>query len=391
MDILGGIRVLDLTRLLIGDYCTMLLGDMGAEIIKIEEPKSGDYIRWAPPFINEQSVLHLLLNRNKKSVKLNLKSEKGKEVFNKLVKRSDLIVENFRPGIVEKLGIDYNSVNKINQQIIYCSISSYGQGGPYRDFPGHDINYLGYAGILGITGIRGGPPVIPGVQMADLPTSLMAALAMISALYVRGKKGRGQYIDVSALDVTTSLMTVPAASYIGEGKAPERGAWLLNGGLPCYNIYETKDKKYITVGCIEEKFWAGFCRTLDLDDFIPFQYTRDEEKLSEMFQVIRGIISTKTQRDWLRLFNDRSLPCGPVHDFDEVFRDPQISHRKVIVETEYPGVGRVKQFSAPVKFSESSCGIREPPPSFGEHTESILAWLGYSEKEIVEMKQNGIF
>lgn len=390
MKILEGVRVLDLTRLLIGDYCTMLLGDMGAEVIKVEEPDLGDYIRWAPPFINEQSVLHLLLNRNKKSLRLNLKSEKGKEVFNNLVKRSDLIVENFRPGVAKKLGIDYDSVKKINDQIIYCSISSYGQDGPYKHSPGHDINYLGYAGILDITGSRNSPPVIPGVQIADLPTSLMAALGIIAALYLKGKTGKGQYIDVSALDVATSLIVVPAATYIGEGKSPERGTWFLNGGLPCYNIYETKDKKYITVGCIEEKFWTSFCKVLDVEDFIPFQYTRDEEKIKEMFQAIGRIISTETREEWLKLFAKKSLPCGPVHDFEDVFRDPQILYRRMIMEAKYPEVGKVKQFNIPVKFSESSCEIRQPPPSFGEHTEDILKQLGYSETEIAEMRQNGI-
>ncbi|MFX0097911.1 MAG: CaiB/BaiF CoA transferase family protein [Candidatus Hodarchaeota archaeon] len=390
MRILEGVRVLDLTRLLIGDYCTMLLGDMGAEVIKVEEPALGDYIRWAPPFINEQSVLHLLLNRNKRSLKLNLKSEKGKEVFNKLVKRSDLIVENFRPSVAEKLGIDYDSVKKINEQIIYCSISSYGQDGPYKDSPGHDINYLGYAGILDITGPRKSPPVIPGAQIADLPTSLMATLGIIAALYVKEKTGKGQYIDVSALDVATSLIVVPAATFIGEGKPPERGTWFLNGGLPCYNIYETKDKKYITVGCIEEKFWISLCKILDVEDFIPFQYTRDEEKIIEMFEVIRRIFSKKTREEWLKLFVEESLPCGPVQDFEDVFGDPQILHRRMIMEAEYPEVGKVRQFNIPIKFSESSCEIRQPPPAFGAHTESILIQLGYTETEIAEMKQNGI-
>jgi crotonobetainyl-CoA:carnitine CoA-transferase CaiB-like acyl-CoA transferase len=389
MRTLEKVRVLDLTRLLPGDYCTMLLGDMGAEVIKVEEPGLGDYIRWVPPLINGQGVSHLMLNRNKKSMKLNLKSEKGKEVFSKLVERSDVIIECFRPGVVKRLGIDYESVSKVNQRIVYCSMSGYGQDGPYRDLPGHDVNYIGYGGVLGITGPSGGAPVIPGVQIADLTTGLMTVTAILAALLARERMGKGQYIDVSFLDAVASLVVLPAAFYVGDGKSPKRGGWLLNGGFPCYNVYEVKDGNYITIGCLEEEFWANLCKALGVTDFIEHQYTTDDAKLKEMFQILKKIFKTRTLKEWIKFLSKEDVPCGPVYDMNEVFKDPQILHRKMVVEVEYPGVGKIKQLGTPMKFSGTPCKITSPPPSFGEHTEEILKWLGYAEKEILNMHQEG--
>jgi len=390
MRTLEGARVLDLTRLLPGDYCTMLLGDLGAEVIKVEEPSQGDYIRWVPPLIKGQSVSHLILNRNKKSLKLNLKSEKGKEVFYKLVERSDVVIECFRPGVVKKLGVDYEAASKVNQRIVYCSMSGYGQRGPYRDLPGHDVNYIGYGGILGITGPSGGAPVIPGVQIADLTTGLVAVTAILAALLARERIGRGQYIDVSFLDVVASLTVLPAAFYVGEGRPPKRGEWLLNGGFPCYSVYEAKDGKYLTLGCLEEEFWVNLCRALNVTDFIKYQYTTDDAKLREMFQTLKRIFKRRTLEEWIKFFSNEDVPFGPVNEVDEVFKDPQILHRKMFMEVEYPGVGKIKQLGTPMKFSETPCGITSPPPSFGEHTEEILKWLGYIEAEILSMQQEGV-
>jgi crotonobetainyl-CoA:carnitine CoA-transferase CaiB-like acyl-CoA transferase len=390
MRTLEEVRVLDLTRLLPGDYCTMILGDMGAEVIKVEEPSLGDYIRWVPPLMNGQSASHLMLNRNKKSLKLNLKSEKGKDVFYKLVEKSDVVLECFRPGVVKRLGIDYKSVIKVNQRIVYCSMSGYGQDGPYRNLPGHDVNYIGYGGVLGITGPSSGAPVIPGVQIADLTTGLMAVTAILAALLAREGMGRGQYIDVSFLDVVASLIVLPAAFYVGAERPPKRGGWLLNGGFPCYNVYEAKDGKYITIGCLEEEFWANLCRALNVTDFIRHQYTTDDGKLKEMFQTLRKTFKTRTLKEWIKFLSKEDVPCGPVYDMDEVFKDPQILHRKMVMEVEYPGVGRIKQLGTPMKFSETPCEIRSPPPSFGEHTEEILKWLGYADTEILGMRQKNV-
>ncbi|MFQ6080080.1 MAG: CaiB/BaiF CoA transferase family protein [Candidatus Bathyarchaeia archaeon] len=389
MRTLDGIRVLDLTRLLPGDYCTLLLGDMGAEVIKVEEPRLGDYIRWLPPLIRGQSIFHLMLNRNKKSMKLNLKSEKSREVFYRLVERSDVVVEGFRPSVVKRLGIDYDSVSEANPHIVYCSMSGYGQDGPYRDKPGHDVNYLGYGGVLSLVGPTNSAPVIPGIQIADLTTALMAATAILAALLAREKMGRGQYIDVSFLDVTVSLTVLPAASYFAEGRPPRPGRWWLNGGYPCYNVYETKDGKYITIGCIEERFWANLCRALGVVDFVKYQYA-GEDKLEEMFEVIRNIFKSRSLDEWLRVLPKEDVPCGPVYELSEVFEDPQILYRKMIMEVEYPAVGKIKQLGTPLKFSETPCEIRSPPPRLGEHTEQILRWLGYGEGEISDMREKGV-
>jgi len=331
-----------------------------------------------------------MLNRNKKSMNLNLKSERGKEVFYKLVERSDVVIECFRPGVVKRLGIDYEAVSKVNQRIVYCSMSGYGQDGPYRDLPGHDVNYIGYGGVLGITGPSGGAPVIPGVQIADLTTGLMTVTAILAALLARERMGRGQYIDVSFLDVVASLIVLPAAFYVGDGRSPTRGGWLLNGGFPCYSVYEAKDGKYITIGCLEEEFWANLCRALNVTAFIKYQYTTDDAKLKEMFQTLKKIFKTRTPEEWIKFLSKEDVPCGPVYDMDEVFKDPQILHRKMVVEVEYPGVGRIKQLGTPLKFSETPCEIRSPPPSFGEHTEEILKRLGYAEAEILGMRQEGV-
>jgi crotonobetainyl-CoA:carnitine CoA-transferase CaiB-like acyl-CoA transferase len=274
--------------------------------------------------------------------------------------------------VVKRLGINYEPVIKVNRRLVYCSMSGYGQDGPYRDLSGHDINYIGYGGVLGITGQSGDAPVIPGIQIADLTTGLTAAMAIIAALLAQEKTGREQYIDVSFLDVVTSLMVLPAAFYIGNGRPPKRGEWLLNGGFPCYSVYEAKDGRYLTIGCLEEEFWIKLCRTLNVTDFIEYQYTTNDVKLKKMFQTIKKIFKRRPQKEWIKILTKEDVPCGPVHDVDEVFKDPQILHRKIVKEVEYPNVGRIKQLGTPMKFSETPCEIRSPPPFFGEHTEEIL-------------------
>ncbi len=223
-----------------------------------------------------------------------------------------------------------------------------------------------------------------------MTTGLMAATAILAALLSRERIGRGQYIDVSFLDVVASLIVLPAAFYVGDGRSPKRGGWLLNGGFPCYSVYEVGDGKHITVGCLEEEFWANLCRALKVTDFVKYQYTTDDAKLKEMFQTIKKIFKTRTLEEWIEFLSKEDVPCGPVYDMDEVFRDPQILHRKMVVEVEYPIVGRIKQLGAPVKFSETPCEIVSPPPFFGEHTQEILKWLGYAETERLGMQQEGV-
>jgi len=273
MEALHGVKVLDLTRLLPGNFCTLLLADYGAEILKIEDTDRGDYGRWYPPRVKEQSALFIGLNRNKRSMKLNLKTDKGRGIFMQLVETSDVIVESFRPGVVDRLGIGYDAVRKVNQEIIYCSISGFGQDGPYRDKVGHDINYIGIGGILGITGQRGGSPVVPGTQVADIGAGgMMAVIGVLVALVHRQNTGKGQYIDISMLDGIVSWLSLSASKYFVDGEIPCREGMMLNGQYPCYRVYKTKDGKYLTIGALEKRFWENLCRALEREDLIPQQY-----------------------------------------------------------------------------------------------------------------------
>ncbi len=383
---LEGIRVLDLTWLL--PYTT-ILADFGAEVIKVEEPTRGDYSRWMPPLIKSQGAYFLSVHRNKKSITLNLKTEKGKEIFYKLAEKSDVVIESFRPGVTKRLGVDYETIKKINPKIVYCSVSGYGQDGPYKDLPGHDINYIAIGGILGLTGQYGGPPIIPGIQIADLAGGCMlATISILIALIAREKTGEGQYIDVSMTDGAVSLLTHTSALYFAEGKPPERGGTNLTGYFPCYNVYEAKDGKYISIGCLEERFWRNLCKAIGKEEFAEHQW--DTNKREEIFSALKKIFKTKTRDEWFKELSKADVCVGPVYSLDEVFQDPQITHRKMAVEIEHPTIGKIKILGIPTKFSETPGKIRTPAPGFGEHTEEILKMLGYSQKEIEEFKKSGV-
>ena len=383
---LEGIRVLDLTWLL--PYTT-ILADFGAEVIKVEEPTRGDYSRWMPPLIKGQGAYFLSVHRNKKSITLNLKTEKGKEIFYKLAEKSDVVIESFRPGVTKRLGVDYETIKKINPKIVYCSVSGYGQDGPYKDLPGHDINYIAIGGILGLTGQYGGPPIIPGIQIADLAGGCMlATISILIALIAREKTGEGQYIDVSMTDGAVSLLTHTSALYFAEGKPPERGGTNLTGYFPCYNVYEAKDGKYISIGCLEERFWRNLCKAIGKEEFAEHQW--DTNKREEIFSALKKIFKTKTRDEWFKELSKMDVCVGPVYSLDEVFQDPQITHRKMAVEIEHPTIGKIKILGIPIKFSETPGKIRTPAPGFGEHTEEILKMLGYNQKEIEEFKKSEI-
>jgi crotonobetainyl-CoA:carnitine CoA-transferase CaiB-like acyl-CoA transferase len=389
---LEGIKILDLTRLLPGPYGTMLLGDLGAEVIKIEEPERGDYARWNPPQINGVGSRHLLLNRNKKSLTLNLKDLEGKAVLRRMVEQgADVLIEQFRPGVMDRLGVGYKDLEKVNPRIIYCSLTGYGQDGPYRDLAGHDLNYIGIAGVLGLTGQKGGSPVIPGIQIADLVGGgLYAVIGILSALMARQKTGRGQYVDISMLDGVVSLLPDSAALYFAEGKAPRAGERRLGGGLPQYQVYQTQDEKYLAVGALEEKFWANLCRLigkLEWGEKIPGE---GEPRCEEIQGELARIFRTKTQKEWLGLLMDEDTCVTAVQSLDEVFSDPHVRSRQMLVETTHPKAGRVRQIGVPIKFSETPGEIRRPAPEIGEHTEEILGELGYAQEEIDRLRKMGV-
>lgn len=378
---LDHIRILDLSWLL--PYTT-LLADFGADVIKIEEPTRGDYSRGLPPLVDGEGAAFLINHRNKKSMTLNLKFEKGKKIFYKLVEKSDVLVESFRPGVVKRLGVDYETVKKFNQKIIYCSVSGYGQNGPYKDLPGHDINYIAEAGILGLNKTSEGKFVIPDINIADLAACLYAPISILIALINREKTGRGQYIDLSIFDSAVSLLSLPASAYFATGFEgfPFKG-------LPHYNIYQTKDEKYITLGILEERFWRNLCKVLDKEEMTKDIFPTGKRR-KEIFSLFEKTFKTRDRDEWFTLLKDADVPCGSVHTLDEVFSDPQVLYREMVIEVEHPKIGRIKQIGNPIKFSDTPAKIRLSPPLLGQNTEEILREMGYTEKEIKEFRNANV-
>ncbi|MFQ5820036.1 MAG: CaiB/BaiF CoA transferase family protein [Candidatus Heimdallarchaeota archaeon] len=389
MTALKSIKVLDLTRLLPGGYCTQLLGDMGADVIKIEQPGIGDYIRWIPPYRKKESGLFLAINRNKKSMTLNLKATQGQKIFYRLVESADVIIEGYRPGVVKKLGVDYETVKAFNPKVIYCSLSGYGQDGPYQDWVGHDINYIGIGGILGITGAAQ-EPVIPGVQIADLAGGgMLATIAILAALFTRERIGVGQYIDVAMLDGVVSWLSIHAGKYFIDQEIPIRGDMPLSGGAASYNIYETKDGQLISLGILEKQFWKNLCRVVGREDLEEAPYFELSHR-EELKGILQEIFLNKNQTEWIKLLNSADVPCGPVNTIDEVFKDPQVLHRNLICEMDHPTEGRIKQLGIPIKFSETPGQLRFPPPQLGEHSTEILRSLGYTKEQIQDFQIKGV-
>jgi len=388
VEALEGIKILDLSRLLPGPYCSMLLADLGAEVLKIEEPSQGDTMRLREPFLKKESMQYLVLNRNKRSLTLNLKQPEGKEIFCKLASNHDVILETFRPGVVHRLGIDYETIRRINPRIVYCSLTGYGQDGPYRDVPGHDINYLSISGALSMTGEKGGPPMTLGLPIADVGGGLFAAFAILAAIVAMKRTGRGQYVDVAILDGLVSFLSLYAGSYFATGKPPLRGEFRQSCLYPFYNIYQAKDDQYLTLGCSEKHFWANLCRAFNREDLTEHQFD-EGEKREETFKFLREKFRTKNRDEWIKILREADVCCAPVHDVGEVFSDPQVLYRQMVQEVEHPLEGWIKQLGMPCKFSETPGRIKSAPPLLGEQTTQVLQGLGYSESQIDVLKKKG--
>jgi len=379
MRALDGIKVLDLSRLFPGPYCSMILADLGADVLRIEDRR----------FQGEGPGMPTVM-RNKRHMTLNLKHPKGLEVFCRMAREADVLLEGFRPGVTDRLGIGYERMKRLNPKLIYCSVTGYGQDGPYKDMVGHDINYLSFGGVLGLTGEPGRKPVIPPIQVADMAAGGMyAAIGILAALFARQTTGKGQYIDISMMDGIVAMLPFPASLLWGLGKTPQRGDTLLSGRFPCYSVYQTKDGEYISIGALEPRFWVELCKKLGREDFIPLQYD-EGDKRGEIFLFLEKTFRGKTRDKWMEELKDLDVCIGKVLHLDEAFKDPQVVHRKMVTEFDDPKKGKMKLLSSPIKMSATPPGIRRAPAGFGEHTEEVLRELGFKEEEIRQMKKEGV-
>lgn len=370
---LVGLKCLDLSRQLPGPFCSMLLADLGVDVLVISAPN--DPLGIGIP----------LLQRNKRSMTLNLKNPKGREIFLRLAREADIVLEGFRPGVTQRLGIDYAQLSAINPRLIYCSISGYGQDGPYRDKVGHDLNYLGYAGVVGVSGPANQPPTIMPVQVADIGGgALMASVGILAALFARQHTGKGQYVDISMLDGSVVWNVFHILMCLIRGSQPERGCTQLTGYYPCYAIYETKDGKYVTVGALEPHFWKNLCEQLGVPDFIPDQFAEGPRR-EEIFRTLRAKFREKTRDEWVRTFDKVDICFGPVNDIAEALADPQVRHRGVVVSRN----GKLA-LGSPIKLSVTPARPPELPPDLGAHTDEVLTALGLHQETVARLRAQGV-
>jgi len=381
---LEGLIILDLTRFLSGPFCTMLLGDMGAEVIKVEPPGVGDDTRAWAPFIGGQGSYYLSTNRNKKSICVDTRQEKGNEVLRRMVAKADVFVENFKPGLMDRLGLDFRSLIALNPRLIYCSISGFGQTGPYWDRPGYDQILQGMSGLMSITGTEASGPVRVGLAIGDILTALFATYGILSALYARERTGKGQWVTTSILEATVGILTMQAGKYFATGQPPGP-AGNHHPVISPYGVYRTKDKSMnIAVGT--ETMWKNFCRVIgspDLEKDKRFQRNNDRVKnRSELNPLIEGALARKTQKEWVDALNQAGIPCGPIYSLDQVFKDPQVLHQKMFMEVDHPRAGKIPMTGLPVQLSENSPEVTLPPPLLGEHTGEVLEKFGFSGEEV---------
>jgi len=394
MKALEGIRVLDLTRALAGPFCTLMLGDYGADVIKIEIPGSGDDTRhWGPPFIGDESAYFLSINRNKRSLTLNFKEEKAREIFVKLVEDSDVVVENFTPGVMGRFGLEYETVKRANPGIIYCSISGFGQDGPYQSRPAYDQIMQGISGLMSITGDPEGEPEKIGVAVTDIGAGMWAAFGVMSALYRREQDGEGQYIDISMLDAQVAWLTYQAGYFFAYGRPPQR-LGKAHPTLVPYQAFMARDGKYFNVAVGSERLWERFCQAVkreDLKDHPDYATNGVRvENRATLAPLLQEYFLTRDADDWVVDLQAHSVPAGPINDLADVFSDPQVLHRDMFLEIPHPTLTSIKQTGLPIKFSRTPGGLDQHPPLLGEHNQAILLDLGYSDAEIQDLAEKSV-
>jgi formyl-CoA transferase len=401
MQALEGVRVLDLSRALAGPYCTMMLGDLGADVIKVERPGRGDESRgWGPPFVGEpygpypgESAYFLAVNRNKRSVTVNLKSSEGQEIIRRLAEVSDVLVENFRTGALDRMGLAYDDLQAVNPRLVYCSISGYGRTGPYAERPGYDFIIQAEGGLMGVTGPEDGPPYRVGVPIIDITAGMFASSAILAALRARGRTGEGQLVDVSLLDASVALLTNVASNYLVGREAPRR-LGNAHPNIAPYEAFRAHDR-WFALAAANQRQWAILCGVIgrgDLED--DPRFTTNQARVSNRQALLEALGEVFLQRDadeWLAELRESGLPCGPINSLADVFEHPQAGARGLALTADHPTAGSVQMTGFPYQLSQTPVEVRRPPPLLGEHTDTVLAdLLGYSTSELGGLSERGI-
>jgi crotonobetainyl-CoA:carnitine CoA-transferase CaiB-like acyl-CoA transferase len=390
---LKGVRVLDLTRVLAGPFCSMTLSDLGAEVVKVEIPGTGDDTRAFPPFVGGESSYFMSVNRGKKSVTLNLKEAAAREALHRIAARCDVFLENYRPGVTERLGIDYATLRKVNPRLVYCSISSFGQTGPYNQWPGYDLIVQGMGGLMGLTGEPGRPPVRVGMAVTDIGAGMYAVIGILAALRTRESTGEGQYIDVSMLDGSVSWMTYAGGNYFATGKNPPRMGSAHPSIVP-YQGFECGDGRHLLVACGNDRLWEMMCDAIGLKGMkVDLRFTSNELRVANrgvLLPMLEAEFLRKPRDEWMAALQAVGFPCAPVYLLDELFSDPQVIERGMVREVEHPTAGRIKQVGPVLKMSGNPCVMGDAPPTLGQHTDQVLRELaGYNESEIKALHEKG--
>ncbi|MCK4800435.1 MAG: CoA transferase [Anaerolineales bacterium] len=401
MSALKNIRIVDCTRAMAGPYCTMMLGDFGADVIKVERPGSGDESRgWGPPFVGEtygpypgESAYFLSANRNKRSLTVNLKDSQGQEIIRRLVRKSDVFIENFRTGVLDKMGLGVDDLMAENPQLIYCSISGYGRTGPNKELPGYDAIIQAEGGMMGITGPVEGPPSRVGIPIIDITAGMFAASAIMAALLERIESGQGQHIDVSLLDSQVALLANVASNYL-IGKFPAKRLGNAHPNITPYEAFQAQDKGFV-VGAANQRQWEHLCDVIDKPDLKSdprFKTNQDRVKnRADLVELLNQCFSEKKAQEWLDLFRTAGLPCGPINTIPEVFDHPQVQARDLILDSEHPSAGSIQLTGFPYKLSRTPTELQHPPPILGEHNlEILVGLLEYSPQEAAKFQEDGV-